>query len=171
MHFMGGIRLKWPVQLSNQLHHHRPDQLRIDFRDSVIAYRTAASTVRGVSLKLDPPGLSIRPSPEERITAQAVTKARVSADGDINSRIASVRCHSRSHASRVECLGHLLQGRRNHSGQADCGGLAEILLDRGLAGCLSAGLSHASIVVGEDCVKLLLDVFGHTRYPESTPCK
>jgi len=98
-----------------------------------------------------------------------MTKARVSADGDINPRIASVSWHSRRHTSLVECLGHLLKGRRNHTGQANCGGFTEILLGRGLAGCFIAGLRHATLMVGEDSVKLLLDVFGHTRYSESTP--
>jgi hypothetical protein len=98
-----------------------------------------------------------------------VTKARVSADGDINPHIASVSRHSRRHTSLVECLGHLLKGRRNHTGQANCGGLTEIILGRGLAGCFIAGLRHASLVLGEDGVKLLLDVFGHTPYSESTP--
>jgi len=98
-----------------------------------------------------------------------MTKARVSADGDINPRLASVSWHSRRHTSLVERLGHLLKGRRNHTGQANCGAFTEILLGRGLAGCFIAGLRHPTLVVGEDGVKLLLDVFGHTRYPESTP--
>src|SRR5467141_1712302 len=163
------IRLNRPVQCSDQIHHHAPDQLRIDFCDRVVAYRATATAVRGISLKVDPPNLAIWPSPEVRVTPETMTKARVSADGDINARIASVSWHSRRHASLVECLGHLLKGRRNHTGQANCGGFTEILLGRGLAGCFIAGLRHATLVVGEDGVKLLLDVFGHTRYSESTP--
>src|SRR4030088_3836595 len=89
------IRLNRPVQYSDQIHHHGPDQLRIDLCDRVVAYRGTATTVRGISLKVDPPSLAIWPSPEVRVTPETMTKARVSADGDINPRIASFRGHSR----------------------------------------------------------------------------
>ncbi len=118
---------------------------------------------------MDPLSLAIWPGPEVRVTPEALTKARVSADGDINPRIAFVSWHSRRHTSLVECLGHLLKGRRNHTGQANCGGLTEIFLGRGLAGRFTAGLHRTSLVSGEDGVKLLLDVLGHTDVPGTDP--
>jgi hypothetical protein len=163
------VRLKRSIQFSDQIHHHGPDQLRIDFCDRVVPYRATATTIRGISLKVDPPSLAIWPCPEVWVTPEAMTKARVSADGDINPRMAFVRWHSRRHTSLVECLGHLLKGWGDHTGQANCGGFAEILLGRGLARCFIAGLRHPSLVVGEDGVEFLLDVFGHIRYSESTP--
>ena len=81
------VRLKRPVQFSDQIQHHGPDQLRIDFCDRVVAYRATATTVRGISLKVDPPSLAIWPGPEIRVTPVTMTKARVSADGDINPRV------------------------------------------------------------------------------------
>lgn len=113
---------------------------------------------------MDPPSLAIWPCPEVRVTTEAVTKARVSADGNINPRSAFFSWHSRRYTSLVECLSHLLKRRRNHTGQANCSGLTEILFGGGLAGCFIASLRHASLVVGQDGVKLLLDVFGHRRY-------
>jgi len=120
-------------------------------------------TICGISLKVDPPSPAIWLGSEVRVTSEAVTKARVSADRNINPRVASIGEHSRRHTSLVECVGHVLKGRRNHTGQANCGGLIEILIGCGFAGCFIAGPSHASLVVGEDGVKLLLDVFGHSR--------
>jgi hypothetical protein len=70
----------------------------------------------------------------------------------------------------VERARHLLKRWRNYLGQANRGGLSEIVRGGGLAGYLVASLRHASLVRSEDGVKLLLDVFGHCRYPASTPC-
>jgi hypothetical protein len=163
------IRLERRVQCSDQVHNHGPDQVRADFCDRVVACRASATTVRGIFLKVDPPSLTIRSGPEVRVAPVTATKSRVSANGDINLRVACVRRHSRRHTPFVERLGHLLKCRRNHTDQASRGGLTEIFLGRGPAGCFIAGLRHASLVVGKDGVKFLLDVFGHTQHSESAP--
>src|SRR5580700_3003288 len=156
------IRSERRVQRSDQVHNQGPDQLRINFCDRVVAYRGTATGVRGISLKMDPPGLTIRPGPEVRVAPMTVTKSRVSANGNINLRMVCVSWNSRRHTPLVERLRHLLKRRRNHTDQASRGGLTEIFLGRGPGGCVIARLRHASLVVGKDGVKFLLDVFGHT---------
>jgi len=163
------IRSERRVQRSDQVHNQGPDQLRINFCDRVVAYRGTATGVRGISLKMDPPGLTIRPGPEVRVAPMTVTKSRVSANGNINLRMVCVSWNSRRHTPLVERLRHLLKRRRNHTDQASRGGLTEIFLGRGPGGCVIARLRHASLVVGKDGVKFLLDVFGHTRHSDSAP--
>jgi hypothetical protein len=122
------IRSERRVQRSDQVHNHGPDQLRINFCDRVVAYRGTAPSVRGISLKVDPPSLTIRPGPEVRVAPVTVTKSRVSANGNINLRMVCVSWNSRRHTPRVERLRHLLKRRRNHTYQASRGGLSEIFL-------------------------------------------
>jgi hypothetical protein len=163
------IRSERRVQCSDQVHNHGPDQLRINFCDRVVPYRGTAASVRGISLKVDPPSLTIRPGPEVRVAPVTVTKSRMSANGDINLRMVCVRWNSRRHTPLVERLRHLLKRRRNYTDQASRGGLTEIFLGRGSGGCVIAGLRHASLVVGKDGVKFLLDVFGHTLSQRPPP--
>lgn len=110
---------------------------------------------------MHPASRALRPDPQVRVAAEAVTEARVFADRDVDPCLAAVSLYSRRDAARVECLGHLLESRPYDIGQAGGGSLTEALLGRRLSGRLAASLRHACSVVGEDGVKLLLDVLGH----------
>jgi hypothetical protein len=110
---------------------------------------------------VDPPSLQIWPGPQVRVAPEAVPNACVSADGDINSSSVPLAWNSRRHTSLIECAGYPLKDRHDHAGQTSRSGLTEVLLGFALAGRFTSGLRHACLVVGQDAIKLLLDIFSH----------
>lgn len=105
--------------------------------------------------------MAVRPGAQVRVASVALAEAHVPADRYIDPHIACVRWHSRSHTSVIESVCHLLKSRHDDVGQTKGSRLTETLLGSTPACYFIAGLGQPSLVVSEDGVELLLDVFGH----------